>query len=165
MPLTLPKSILFLPKVPGVLVIGLIATQIIFFVHGNDTEPICTLKVDRRHYSTSLSENKDFDAIKLNITSSCNVPQKYTELTASIQKIKNDRQVSAFKFERTRRLPTKKTPNITNFKDLFVPCTKGVAVAYSGEAKGYVFLENGKKYRVEGTSGKFIAVACLVGAQ
>jgi len=165
MSITIPKPNLLTFKVPGVLAVGLLAAQFLLFQYGNDTEPKCTLKVDRPHYSTSLSENQNIDAIKLNITSTCNVPQKYTHLSASIQKIQNNHEITAYSFVNERRSSTTKSPNVANFKELFSPCQKGVSVAYRGIAQGYVYIENGKKLAVKGDSGKFVAEECLIGAQ
>ena len=144
---------------------SLLAAQFLLFQYGNDPEPKCTLNVERPHYSTSLSENQNVDAIKLNITSICNVSQKYTQLSASIQKIQNNREITAYSFVNQRRSSTTKLPNVASFKELFAPCRKGVSAAYRGTAKGYVYLENGKKLAVEGDSGKFVAAGCLIGAQ
>jgi hypothetical protein len=165
MSVTIPKPNLLNFKVPGVLAVSLLAAQFLLFQYGNDTEPECTLNVERPHYSTSLSENQNIDAIKLNITSICNVSQKYTQLTASIQKIQNNREITAYSFVNQRRSSTTKSPNVASFKELFGPCRKGVSTAYRGTAQGYVYLENGKKLAVKGDSGKFVAAGCLIGAQ
>ncbi|MEY3893829.1 MAG: hypothetical protein RIR78_607 [Actinomycetota bacterium] len=165
MSITLPKPNLLNFKVPGALAVGLLAAQFLLFQYGNDTDPECFLNVERPHHSTSLSENQNLDAIKLNITSTCNVSQKYTQLSASIQKIQNNREITAYSFVNQRRSSTTKLPNVASFKELFAPCRKGVSAAYRGTAKGYVYLENGKRLAVEGDSGKFVAAGCLIGAQ
>ena len=95
----------------------------------------------------------------------CNVPQKYTELTADIQKIQNNREISAYSFENKRKNSTIKTPNVVTFKDLFAPCKKGSSTSYRGIAQGYVYLKSGKKLTVKGDSGKYVATGCLIGAQ
>jgi hypothetical protein len=112
-----------------------------------------------------LSEDQNLDAIKLNITSTCNVPQKYTQVNAYIQKIQNNREVTAYSFENRRKSSTVKAPNVVSFKDLFAACRKGSPASYRGVARGYVYLESGKKLTVKGDSGKFEAVGCLLGAQ
>jgi len=112
-----------------------------------------------------LSEIQNIDAIKLNITSSCNVSQKYTQLSADIQKIQNNREITAYSFENQRRSSTTKTPNVATFKDLFAPCKRAISGSYRGIAQGYVYLESGKKVAVKGDSGKFVAAGCLIGAQ
>jgi hypothetical protein len=123
------------------------------------------LKVERPHYSTSLSEDQNIDAIKLNVTSTCNVSQKYTQLNAALQKIQNNREITAYSFVNESRNSSAKTPNVASFKNLFAPCLKGVSASYRGIAQGYVYLENGKKLAVKGDSGKFVAAGCLIGAQ
>lgn len=165
MPITIPKSILLAPKIPSLAVVGLLAAQFFILQSNGGTEPKCTLKVERPHYSTSLPEDQNIDAIKLNITSTCNVSQKYTQLNASIQKIENDREITAYSFANERRSSTAKSPNVTSFKELYGQCLKGVSASYRGIAQGYIFLENGKKIAVKGDSGKFVAAGCLIGAQ
>jgi hypothetical protein len=165
MPITIPKSVLLSPKVPSLAVVGLLAAQFLILQSIGGTEPKCTLNVERPHYSTSLTENQKIDAIKLNVTSTCNVSQKYTRLNASIQKIENDREITAYSFENQRRNSTAKAPNVANFKELYGPCLKGVSASYRGIAQGYVYLESGKRLAVKGDSGKFVAAGCLIGAQ
>lgn len=165
MPITFPKSLLLAPKIPSLAVVGLLAAQFLILQGIGETEPKCTLKVERPHYSTSLSEDQDIDAIKLNITSTCNVSQKYTQLNASIQKIENDREITAYSFANERRNSTAKSPNVASFKELYGQCLKGVSASYRGTAQGHVFLENGKRLAVKGDSGKFVAAGCLIGAQ
>ena len=165
MPITIPKPILLMPKFPSFAVVILLAAQFLLLQIGDSPEPKCTLKVERPHYSTSLKETKGIDAVKLNLTTECNVPQKYTELNSSIQKIERNRQVTAYTFVLVRRKPSEKSSNIAEFRDLFALCKPGKSVSYSGLAKGYVYLENGDKYPVEGDSGKFEAAGCAIGAQ
>ena len=165
MPITIPKSVLLSPKVPSIAVVGLLAAQFLILQNIGGTEPKCTLKVERPHYSTSLSEDQNIDAIKLNITSTCNVSQKYTQLNASIHQIQNNREVTAYSFVNERRNSTIKLPNVASFKELYGQCLKGISASYHGTAKGYVYLENGKKLAVKGDSGKFVAAGCLIGAQ
>jgi len=165
MPITIPKSVLLSPKVPSIAVVGLLAAQFLILQNIGGTEPKCTLKVERPHYSTSLSEDQNIDAIKLNITSTCNVSQKYTQLNASIHQIQNNREVTAYSFVNERRNSTIKLPNVASFKELYGQCLKGISASYRGTAKGFVYLENGKKLAVKGDSGKFVAAGCLIGAQ
>ena len=165
MPLTIPKSVLLSPKVPSLAVVGLLAAQFLILQNIGGAEPKCTLKVERPHYSTSLSEDQNIDAIKLNITSTCNVSQKYTQLNASIQKIQDNREITAYSFVNERRNSTAKSPNVASFKELYGRCLKGASASYRGTAQGYVYLENGNKLAVKGDSGKFVAAGCLIGAQ
>lgn len=164
MPITIPKPVLLLPKVPSLVVVGLLAAQFLLFGNRDGADPKCTLNIERPHYSTNLSEYENIDAIKLNITSTCNVPQKYTEITSSIQKIENNREMTARDFPVGRAFSSPKSPKVAIFKDLFTKCLKGKEAAYSGTATGFVFLQNGKKYPVSGSSGKFEVVPCWIGA-
>jgi len=152
-------------KVPGVLTVGLLAAQFLLFQYGSSPEPKCTLKVEKPHYSTSLKEMRNIDAIKLNMTVTCNIPQKYTEVISGIQKIEKSKEVVVHQFQVVRRVPEIKYPNVVVIQDLYIKCFKGVWDAYKGEAKGYVLLESGQKYRVSGNSGKYKAANCAIGAQ
>ena len=165
MPITIPKPILLLPKVPSVLVVGLLAAQFFFFQIGHSPEPKCTLNVERPHHSTSLKEKRNIDAIKLNMTVTCNVPQKYSEIASSIQKIENNREVLAHRFQVIRRVPEIKSSNLVVIEDLYKECLFGVWSTYKGEAKGFAMLESDRKYPFEGDSGKYMAADCSIGAQ
>ena len=143
MPLTIPKSVLLSPKVPSIAVVGLLAAQFLILQNIGEAEPKCALKVERPHYSTSLSEDQNIDAIKLNITSTCNVSQKYTQLNASIQKIQDNREITAYSFVNERRNSTAKSPNVSSFKELYGRCINGDYDSYHSTDKVYVNLENG----------------------
>ena len=165
MSITFPKSILLTPKIPNIAVVVLLAAEFLFMQNLNSQDPYCTLKVEHPHYSTSLKETKGIDAIKLNITTKCNVAQKYTQVSTHIQKIRNEREVTAFSFENRRKGSTFKAPNVVSFKELFAPCKKGPSVSYRGVVQGFVYLASGKKLSLKGDSGKFVVVECSIGAQ
>jgi hypothetical protein len=154
-----------MPKVPGLFVIGLLAAQFLFFQSGNGPEPKCTLYIERPHHSTSLKESKNVDAIKLNITSTCNLPQNYTRITAYIQKIENNREVVVHNFPARLAVSTPKSPETAVFKNIFINCMPGIKGAYKGFAKGYVLLKNGERIKVAGNSGNYEATDCAIGAQ
>jgi hypothetical protein len=121
--------------------------------------------VERPHHSTYLKEFKKIDAIKLNISSFCTVPQLYTQITSRIQKIENNREVTAHAFGVTRVSSDSKTTYAVQFRNLFVNCRFGRSVQYLGIAEGYVLLRNGQKYPVSGSSSIFVAAPCEIGAQ
>lgn len=165
MPLTIPKSILTTPKVPSIAVIGLMVAQLVVFNIANNPEPACILKVERPHHSTSIKETQNFDAIKLNITSECTAPQKFTRVTARIQKLNNDREVTVSKFVARIADPLSKSRKTAEFRNLFALCQFGIDIAYKGFAEGYVILESGKRVNVSGDSGKYEVANCSIGAQ
>jgi hypothetical protein len=126
MPITIPKSILLTPKVPSIAVVGLMLAQFVVFNIVNSPEPTCTLRVERPHHSTSIKETQNFDAIKLNITSKCSAPQEYTRITARIQKLENNREVTVSTFLSPLRisslnanlessLPTEDRPKVLSY--------------------------------------------------
>ncbi len=165
MSITFPKPKLLGPKIPSLLVAGLLAAQFLLLGGSKSPDPKCTLTVERPHHSTYLKEFKNIDAIKLNISSSCNVPQIYTEISSRIQKISNNRDVTAHRFKVERVSSDSKNSHTAVFKDLFVDCRFGRSVPYLGIAEGYVQLKNGQKYLVSGSSSKFVAAPCEISAQ
>lgn len=161
----IPKSIFTTPKVPSIAVVGLMVAQLVAFNLVNKPEPTCTLKVERPHHSTSMKELQDLDAIKLNITSDCTAPQKFTRVTAHIQRLSNDREVTVSKFVARIAGPIPNSRKTAEFRNLFALCQFGIDTAYKGFAKGYVILESGKKIEVAGDSGKYAVAKCLIGAE
>jgi hypothetical protein len=165
MPLTIPKSILFTPKVPSIAVVGLLLAELLISQSFHSPEPYCTLNVEIPHYSTYLKEIRNIDAIKLNITSECNVPQDYTEIKSFIGKLENGRQVVVYASGLERREPLKNNPEIAEFRDLFALCRLGKSMSYAGSASGIVHLKGGKTFPVKDNSGIFRAANCAIGAQ
>jgi hypothetical protein len=165
MPITIPKPILLLPKVPSLLVVGLLAAQFFVLEFGSSPEPSCTLNVEKPHQSTSLKETQNFDAIKLNITSKCTTHQSFTRVTARIQTIENNREVTVSKFASRLANSTPQSPDTAIFRNLFAECRLGIEVAYKGVAEGYVILDGGKRINVAGDSGKYEVANCSIGAQ
>jgi hypothetical protein len=165
MPITIPKSILLAPKIPSIAVVGLMLAQFVVFNIVNNPEPTCTLVVERPHHSTSIKERQNLDSIKLNITSKCTAPQEYTRVTARIQKLQNNREVTASSFLSKTANSTARVPSEASFRNLFTECKFGDAAAYRGSAEGYVMLKDGKKVNVTGNSGKYEVANCFIGAQ
>jgi hypothetical protein len=118
--------------------------------------------VDRPHYSTYLNEFKNINAIKLSMISKCDLPQNYTELTLSIKRLENKQKVTTSKLELKRKYSNTNFPNVAKFEDFYVLCQRGFKYSYRGEAKGYVSLKDGRIVKVQGNSGKYLAVPCLV---
>jgi len=162
MPKTFSKSVLLQPRIPTLFVVGLMVAQYLIFGSGNSPEPKCTLKVDLPHYSTYLNEFKNINAIKLSITSKCDMPQNYTELTLSIKRLENKQKVTTSKLDLKRQYSNTNFPNVAKFEDFYVLCQRRMKYSYRGEAKGYVSLKDGRIVKVQGDSGKYLAVPCLV---
>lgn len=159
------KPLLLKPKIPGLLAIGLLAAQYILLGLGTSPEPQCTLKVENVHESTYLKEQKGALALKLNITSECNVEQKSTTLDARIDQILNLDQIVTKTFENVTVLPSRKDRTKAYFLNLIVSCIKSPPILYGGYAKGDVLLKNGRKIQVKGFSKEFKAVPCAVKAK
>jgi hypothetical protein len=165
MPITIPKPILLMPKVPSLAVVGLLAAQFFVLQFANNPEPTCSLVVERPHHSTSMKENLNIDAIKLNITSNCTAPQKFTRVTARLQKLSDNREVTVSKFVARIADAAPRSRKTAEFRNLFTPCQFGVDTAYKGVAEGYVILESGKRINVAGNSGKYEVAKCSISAQ
>jgi hypothetical protein len=127
MSITFPKPKLLGPGIPSLIVAGLLLAQFALFGGGDNPDPKCTLIVERPHHSTYLKEFRKIDAIKLNISSECNVPQLFTEITSKIQKIAKNRELTAHAFKVTRVQSDSKNSQVAVFKDLFVNCKLGKA--------------------------------------
>ncbi len=160
MPKIFSKSVLLQPRIPSLFVVGLLVAQYLIFGAENAPEPICNLKVNQPHYSTYLNEFKTINAIKLGITSICDKPQNYTELTLSIKRLGKKHKVTTSKLELKRKYSNMNFPNVAKFEDFYVLCQKGFKYSYRGEAKGYVSLNDGQIVKVQGNSGKYLAVLC-----
>lgn len=170
MSITLPKPsalkpFLTKPKIPGLLAIGLLAAQYILLGPGTSPEPNCTLNVDQIHKSTDLYEAHKVLAIKLNITSECNVPQELTTIDAHIDQILGNEQITIQEFKKEIARPTKKENSKARFLWLFAECEKSEPILYSGYAEGHVLLRDGRKIEVNGISPKFQAISCQVKAK
>lgn len=154
------KPSLKIPKVPGWFFIAALIAQNLIMNAGKPIEPICTLKLNWPHYSTSLGKN-GVNAIKLNIDSECNLPQKYSELTSIIEKYESGSLKIFYQSRITRVTPLKKTPRLAEFRDFWGKCENNSLDSYRGRAEGRVQLEDGRLIAVTGTTGIFRPIRCL----
>ena len=147
MSFTLPKPlipILTKPIVPGWVAIALLAGQYLLLSSSNNPTPECVLTIQKVHHSTYMKEYRDLDVIKLNMSTKCNFPQEYSEISAEITRtFQGGKQVSAARFVRVVRVPSPKSPLVTEYTNLTIPCFKGAVVSYSAVAQGKVKLKNG----------------------
>lgn len=162
MTITIPKPTkpsLKIPKVPGWFFVAALIAQYAIMNSDGANEPLCTLTVQWPHYSESLAKSQ-IDAIKLNIDSECNLPQKYSELTSIIEKYENGSVKVFYQSRITRVTPLKKIPRIAEFRDFWGKCEKNSLDSYRGRAEGRVQLEDGRLIAVTGTSGIFHPIRC-----
>lgn len=159
-----PKPVLK-PFVPNIIGIGILTAQVIVMVIGNVNEPSCKIELEKPHYSTSMSRELGIDAIKLNITSECTVPQTHTSLSGNIYMTHNGQERTVFKFENESRKSDPKNPNVVRFLNLFEMCKKGTSVSYRSDAIGFAYLENGKSIPLNDNSGSPFPQNCKIGAQ
>lgn len=153
-----------LPRVPGVVALGLMAAQFLIFSVASDPAPKCTLNVERPHHSTYVKEQSGLDEIKLNITSTCNLPQKFTKIDADILIEVNNMQIIAHTFANNLVYASSKNKYQVTFDDLRASCRIGKTLKYQGRAHGEVHLQNGSILSVYGDSGKFDGDTCRIGA-
>jgi hypothetical protein len=170
MSITIPKPgalkpFLTKPKIPGLVAIGLLAAQYLLFGPGTSPEPRCALNVEYVHESTHLKEKIGELALKLNITSECNVEQKSTTLNASIDQILHSKQTTVVSFDNVTALSSNKDKTKAHFLDLLIGCKKSPPIMYGGYAEGSVLLKNGQEMPVKGFSKEFKAVSCEVKAK
>ncbi len=163
MSLTIPKpviSILSKPMTPPWVLAVVIVSQIAFTQIGKESSPVCILKFERLHYSTSVKRNLGLDAIKMNIKSICTVPQRRTELTATIEVLAKGNPKNYFTSPLTVARSDYKKPNDAEFLDFWAECKKGETLILSGEASGRVYLEDGREIPISNRTGKFSPVFC-----
>lgn len=165
MSLTIPKPFQILPKVPGVAVIGLLALQYAWMNATTEPNVHCDLIVERPHVSTHLAEKLGINAVKLNITSQCNVSQRFTEVEAWIEIEESNAKTVAHKFGVVRANAMKNNAKEARFENLYVECRKNVLSNYKGFAKGTVTLASGKEIPVHDDSSKFLDTNCRMGAK
>lgn len=154
------KPSLRIPKVSGWFLIAALIAQNLIMNTGKPVEPICTLKLDWPHYSTSLGKN-GINAIKLNIDSECNLPQRYSELTSIIEKYESGTVRIFYQSRSTKVTPPKQSPRIAEFRDFWSKCEENSLGSYRGRAEGRVQLEDGRLIAVTGTTGIFRPIRCL----
>jgi len=164
MPLTLPKPFSILPKVPGVAVIGIMILQYAWMSASSDSAPHCELRIQNPHQSTHAAEYLGLDVVKLKVTSSCNKPQRYTELNATIREFEGKKSKKIAEFLNQIALVQKPSDHDVDFERLNIPCKKGVVVSYFGTAEGFAYLKTGEKIPVTGSSGKPFPVPCKIRA-
>ena len=152
-----------LPKLKYKIAIGGLALSSLALIEINWNEkPHCTLQVKRVHYSTYMNEYHNTDSVKLNITSSCNVPQEYTLIYPEILVKKQDQSEFTYKFGSRKKFANAKDSREAIFEDLFVECKKGIPANYRGRAAGIVRFEDGKSLSVSGRSDIFNYVNCRI---
>lgn len=162
-PKLIPPTIIKSVTPPWVLA-AIVATQIVLNVVSISPKPECMLEVEYPHYSRSMERDMGIDAIKLNITSECNVPQAYTEVTAII-KSKINGVEKTYEFAKTREPADIKNPKTAYFKRLFKFCAKGLSAEYIGSARGIVHLRDGRDIGVSDENMNYFPQNCRIAAK
>ena len=159
------KPRLLRPGIGGLITVGLLAAQYIILGPGTSPEPKCSLNVEYVHESTHRKEQNGELALKLNITSDCNVTQKSTTLDARIDQILHSEQTTAHSFDNVTAESSSKDRTKAYFLDLILGCKESLPIMYGGYAEGSVLLSDGQKIPVKGFSKEFKAVPCAVKAK
>ena len=154
-----------IPKVPGWFLIAALAIQFVVLNGSKEEVPVCNLKVHWPHYSTYNFRFNKIDTVKVNITSKCNVPQKFTVITAYIWDSSGQKKLRVASFPNVRALADDSDPNTALYKNLFTECKKGIPAQYSASAKGEVTLANGVILPVQGVTSKINNIDCKIGAK
>jgi len=165
MSITFPVKQILKFKVPGVLALAILAGQLTLTGLPTKDHPLCKLKVERPHTSTFTKERKNLDVLKLNITSECEVEQKYTILNADLQAIFENTQITAHRFNAELRTGVGKGRTEARFRNLLVNCASLESTMYLGHASGEVHLANGKVEKVSGDSEYFVSEDCKIEAK
>lgn len=168
MTITIPKPTkpsLKIPKVPGWFFIAALAIQFVVLNANKEEVPVCSLVVHSPHYSTYNFRVSKIDTVKVNITSKCNVPQKFTVITTNIWDSSGKQKIRVKTFSNVRALADNSDPTTALYKNLFTACTKGVAAQYTGTAEGEVTLASGLVLAVHGETAKINSIDCKIGAK
>lgn len=163
MSISIPKPLISIyskPMTPPWVLAVVIISQLAFTHIGKESPPLCALKFERLHHSTSVNDNLGINAIKMNIKSVCTIPQRRTELTATIEILTNGEPKNYFTSRLTSVKSDYKKPNEAEFLDFWRECNKGDTLILTGKAHGVVYLENGKEEKISGGIGKFSPVLC-----
>mgnify|MGYP000069396680 CR=1 FL=1 len=147
-------------RVPVWVLAGAIIAQAAIAAIDKPTEPVCFLKLERLHHSTSVYKKTGKDAIKLNVTSECTDVQRYTQLTAEIYSLRNGSDVNIYSSEPTLQIADKKNHREAYFLNFWVGCSKGTTEMYRGSASGSATLQDGRVIPVSGNTGKYLTVKC-----
>lgn len=161
----LPRPAPILPKlikarVPVWVLAAVIIAQAAINTVGKPDEPMCSLKLERLHHSTSVNEKTGKDAIKLNITTECTSEQLKTQLTVEILTLRNGREVSIYTSDPAIQIADKKNRKKAIFLDFWVECIPGRTELYRGIANGIATLQDGRNIPVSGNTGNYLAVKC-----
>ena len=168
MTITIPRPIIkpiIKPFVPNIIGVGILAAQLFAMAVGNGNEPHCKLIVEIPHHSTSMKRDLNVDAIKLNVTSECSVPQTETTLSGHIYMMKNGQEITAHSFRNISRKSDPKNSLKVRFLNLYARCVYAEPVTYRGDASGFAYLENGSRVPLNGDSKISLPEACVIQAQ
>lgn len=147
-------------KVPVWLVAAIVVADIVAVQVGKQNEPACVLIYQTPHYSTSVQEKDQRDAIKFNVTSSCTENQAHTDLKVTISSVSGGVQKLMLNSPIVRQAASKKDRRMAHFLEFWVPCTRGQVMNYLSNAQGNVLLQSGKRIPVSKSIEKPVAVRC-----
>lgn len=147
-------------KVPAWLLAAIVVVDLVAVQVGAQNEPTCELLYQLPHYSTSIQEKIQLDAIKFNISSSCSENQSHTELKVSISSVSAGLPNVLFTSSLVRQDASKKDRTKAHFLEFWVPCTRGKVVAYLSDSKGSALLQSGKRIPVSKSIEKPLAIRC-----
>ena len=153
-------------KVPGWLLVAVIAGQFALNTVSNSDEPKCVINVQNIHESTYEREQNKLRAAKLKISTSCNRSQSYTELTGEfIEDVTGSQSTTRRTIENIIGNPNSSTPNYVLIENVLVPCNgKGTGI-YRGKAYGFVHLKEGTVIEVNGSSRQSQLLKCRISAE
>ena len=137
-----------------------IATQFAVMQIGDTSKPTCYLKFEAIHYSTSVKRNLGTDAVKMNVKSICNSPQRESRLTASIHVLTKGESKIFYKSRPVRNAPNGNNAYEVIFLEFWRSCTKGEVLLLRGEGHGAAFLKNNREVRLSDNTGEFTPVLC-----
>lgn len=154
------------PIVPAWVLIAAMVVQYAFTETGKPDEPDCIINVQQVHTSTYSQEFTKLTEAKLKISTSCNSPQSFTSLNATIEEVRPGRPNRVVKtFSGVVGRPGATNQNFVLIENLTSLCLSKKSFPYVGRANGQVQLRNGGIVKISGISNEPRLLNCQIGAK
>jgi hypothetical protein len=153
-------------RVPVWVLAAAIVAQAAIVAIGKPSDPECTINVQQVHESTYSRRFTKIQEVKLKISTSCKSPQRFTSLSASIEKVTFGKPNKVLKrFIDVVQFPDPTNQNVALIENLTAPCLTNESVNYLGKASGEVHLKDGQVIPVSGSSNIPRLLNCQISAR
>lgn len=122
----------------------------------------CEIKVDKAHISQYSLKKYGTHNLKIDVTTKCTKPQKYSSLSVSVYKVERSLTTKVHEFPSKNYEADVKHPERAYALDRELLCVGFHPLKYYGVADGTVFMRSGKKIPVHGKSTLIPYVDCVI---